>query len=199
MKNKLFYRIGVVIFGLTISLLITIVAVIYYFLNDTHGMNYFFILAVLFGGFTIIGCLCYSYIVIDEEKIVSRTIIKLINVITWDDIDHIELKYKAMISGGRYTSSCSGILHYVLFSRTKNQVDTDNLENKKNLPIRIVCCEKSKLLLNKYYKGSVPDYEGMQLNVSWDILMRNQDMYTNKQNYFDNSKHGQDNNDLTDK
>ena len=178
-KDKILYGIGIVIFCVTISLLIAIAAVIFYFLNDTHNMNCCLILEGLFGGLTLIGCFCYSWIIIDKNMIVAKSIIKVINVITWDDIDHIELRYKAKLSGGRYSSSYSGILHYVLFSKTKHQIDTDGIENKKNIPIRIACCKKSRLLLNKYYKGAVPDYEGIQLCVSWDILKQNQNIMEN--------------------
>ena len=47
----------------------------------------------------------------------------------------------------------------MFFLKSKDEVDTSDSENKAKLPLRVVCNEKNRLLLNKYYKGEIPDWK----------------------------------------
>lgn len=171
-KDRIMYGLGYIIFGVSITLIVTISAIIFLIIGDNEWMRCFLILDGIIGGLTILGCLCSKWIIIDKKGMILRSIFQVIKVVTWDDVARIELKYKDYTTGptGCYISNYSRELFYVFFLKSKDEVDTSDSENKGKLPLRVVCNEKNRLLLNKYYTGEIPDWQGMHLRLPNSVL-----------------------------
>lgn len=170
-KDRIMYGLGYIIFGVSITLIVTISAIIFLIIGDNEWMKFCWILDGIFGGLTILMCLVCNWIIIDEKGMTLRSIIKVIKVVTWDDVARIELKYKSISNASSIyvNASSSRQLFYVFFLKSKDEVDTSDPENKGKLPLRVVCNEKNRLLLNKYYTGEIPDWQGMFLRLSGSV------------------------------
>lgn len=212
-KDKIMYNLGYLILGVIVTLIVSILAIIFLIIGNNHVMRCLLILDGLFGGLTILMCFAFSWIIIDEKGMILRSIIKVIKVVTWDDVARIELKYKTVSNASIYVStSCHRELFYVFFLKSKDEIDTNSPENKAKLPLRVVCSEKNRLLLNKYYKGEIPDWQGMYLSLPKSVSEGGDEPVSkcandqtvlhpesfDYQNYFDNSTNIQDKNSSTD-
>lgn len=171
-KDRIMYGIAGMVFCVAITLILTVSVIIFWIIGNEHWMRGLLILDGLIGGLTILGCLDYNWIIIDEKGMTLRSIIKVIKVVTWDDVARIELKYKDITSGSSIyvNASVHRRLFYVFFLKSKDEVDTSDPENKRKLPLRVFCNEKNRLLLNKYYKGEIPDWQGMHLRLPNSVL-----------------------------
>lgn len=111
-------------------------------------------------GFTIMMVLVvfsYKYCLIDKNKIVVKNLIMKTYVLRWDDIDHIELRLfvcEETITGaiGRELRE-----YYVLFSKTKKEIDNNYYSNKPGVPLRIPFTGEMRNIIAKYYHGAIID------------------------------------------
>jgi hypothetical protein len=133
-------------------------------IGDIDNAKLVFYLALALSFLFVLAVLSYTIGLVDDEKIVIKTLLKRVNAIRWDDVARVELRFfngDGKIGPGVNSSVTVGkapkVEYYVFFSKTKKEKDTNDRANKEGTPIRLPRTSQTTRLISQYYQGDVVD------------------------------------------
>ena len=102
-------------------------------IGDIDNAKLVFYLALALSFLFVLAVLSYTIGLVDDEKIVIKTLLKRVNAIRWDDVARVELRFfngDGKIGPGVNSSVTVGkapkVEYYVFFSKTKKDTTPPN-------------------------------------------------------------------------
>ena len=112
---------------------------------------------LLFALITILTFLNKPYWLLDDKKVVCKTIIKTCSSIEWQDVERVELRYLQRMNPFVHGPKTIKVEAYVFISSSNVQKDDDYFENRPGYAMRVIVHQYIEEVIEKYFLGHVID------------------------------------------